>query len=581
MMHDLIRYFKKMLEREGQQILLNEHYLKDGRYIVVKKDDAGEWGNVTVFEIKTKKRIREISPQPSSQIYDYAFETDYYSYIMEANKAITPLNYEGVSGKGIGSNNYFTFFTKIKHLSGKNKTAMNMSVIEAYYNALKDETEETPSRNAEIDSIKTWVSDNIHQYVTENDSETMDIKFYFVADSISRIYEESKRYLAPRIFLSEKYMEMVDGETKGISFFNNSMGASKVTKFNKTRKTFLNTLSSEAEVWDHYLMNSYFCSKMREGKFMLYANDDEMIFISNGEVLPTNFNGAFVHLEFSKTEALIKNYVPVSTMPELRSPIRFENYVNVAPPENYDIVYRPLYKKEEILHRLNQYVYGGFLKYSMFCEPKDITNTQPYRNTILLSRDLIADWLYKNQPIQHVWKALDYSTQKAVEKSILEESRISTTTKLNTRIALKKYFLGDDVMKKSEQQLRVILKEKIDSEQTTSFADQEEFFYAAGQLISYLISKSSTKNKKHAMVNPFVKSKSVSEMKKAIRKIFTVVNHSINNSNPWFNNLYQMVLSWNGENGVDQDMLLLGYLATPVVYEEEPDKITETQEEEV
>jgi CRISPR-associated protein Csh1 len=55
----------------------------------------------------------------------------------------------------------------------------------------------------------------------------------------------------------------------------------------------------------------------------------------------------------------------------------------------------------------------------------------------------------------------------------------------------------------------------------------EEYAYASGQVIRFLISKSEAANKTHAMLEPFIQKTEILQFKKAIERTFDMYKHEI------------------------------------------------------
>ena len=124
-----------------------------------------------------------------------------------------------------------------------------------------------------------------------------------------------------------------------------------------------------------------------------------------------------------------------------------------------------------------------------------------------------------------------------------------------------------DVMK----EIRDTLRDKINSKEYRSIASDEEYFYAIGQLVRYYISLNKSAKKNHSLVNPFLNIKSDKLLKEKLVVLFKKYNYAIDERSLRFNNLYNLVMSYQGENEVKQDYMIAGYISNNLIYEKRED----------
>jgi CRISPR-associated protein Csh1 len=97
----------------------------------------------------------------------------------------------------------------------------------------------------------------------------------------------------------------------------------------------------------------------------------------------------------------------------------------------------------------------------------------------------------------------------------------------------------------------------------------EEFAFAAGQIIYFLLSKSEASNKSHALLEPFLQKSKASLLQDAISNTINTYKHAIGFGKSRFENLAKEVLAY--ETNVNmktlQRYLLAGYFADSVIYE--------------
>ena len=128
-----------------------------------------------------------------------------------------------------------------------------------------------------------------------------------------------------------------------------------------------------------------------------------------------------------------------------------------------------------------------------------------------------------------------------------------------------------DMLKEIKDSLRI----KINQKETTIIQNDEEYYFAIGQIASYLISLNKSANKSHSLLNPIINSKSEEKLVNEINKLFKKYNYAIKKDNKRFNNLYSMILGYKSSSKINDDLLIAGYLNSNLIYEKMEDKDNE------
>ena len=118
-------------------------------------------------------------------------------------------------------------------------------------------------------------------------------------------------------------------------------------------------------------------------------------------------------------------------------------------------------------------------------------------------------------------------------------------------------------------EIRRDLREKINFSETKYISSDEEYYFAVGQLINYLLSKSKGKNKPQSLVNPFINAKNNLFIKEKLLALYKKYNYDIEikSKAKRFNNLYTMILGYEPLSEVNQNMIIAGYLNSSLMYE--------------
>lgn len=97
----------------------------------------------------------------------------------------------------------------------------------------------------------------------------------------------------------------------------------------------------------------------------------------------------------------------------------------------------------------------------------------------------------------------------------------------------------------------------------------EEYYYAAGQLVAYFLSLNKATKKTHALFKPFLSIKKDEVLKKKIKVLFDKYGYAIEQGGRRFRNLYSIVINYNPHGECNQTYLIAGYITNNLVYEKE------------
>ena len=115
--------------------------------------------------------------------------------------------------------------------------------------------------------------------------------------------------------------------------------------------------------------------------------------------------------------------------------------------------------------------------------------------------------------------------------------------------------------------LKKNLRLKINNEVTGKFDSDDEYYFGVGQIVSYLLSKNKGKKKPHSLANPFINAKDNKVIKEKLRNFYKKYNYDIDMYGRRFKNLYAMILGYEADTKVNQDMIIAGYLNNNLIYE--------------
>ena len=163
-----------------------------------------------------------------------------------------------------------------------------------------------------------------------------------------------------------------------------------------------------------------------------------------------------------------------------------------------------------------------------------------------------------------------------IENSICNGYILRAKEQFNLRESIIKYFGGVENMGDILKNLSDKLREKISSNPRGEIDKDEEYYFAVGQLVSYLISKNKSNKKMHSLINPILNCSTDEKLKDELRKLFTKYNYDIWKKDKRFNNLYGMVIGYVPEkDGIIKDILIGGYLYSNLLYEKDKEEVKE------
>lgn len=113
-------------------------------------------------------------------------------------------------------------------------------------------------------------------------------------------------------------------------------------------------------------------------------------------------------------------------------------------------------------------------------------------------------------------------------------------------------------------ELKNIVNRKVGKKETDSIETDSEFYYIAGQCISFMCNRYVNINKslsKNLVSKQSMLSKNTQDLKKHLRMLFGKCNNMLYQENKKFNNAYAMLISYvPNDSKVDKDIIQLGYL---------------------
>lgn len=571
MLKDCLEVFKNKLD-DKDRLILDEYVLSDGTYVIVSpKEDRFEM--LEPINIKFDKKSKEVDR--SNNYYEKLCFYEYNSYYLESNKAI--------KDKNIFSNNYLTFFIKKESIyAGK----ITNDVIDSYFSILENPYLKYPKSKAKsheaykniekelgpidiekLEKHKKWIKENIYELAEKYKGKDY-LKIFFEADNEEYI-REGKRYFIPNIYNSSDYNKKIKDKILGLP--NNNMGMNSKKPFleNKTRSEKVPYLIDSDEVMLQKKFFDFLLNKANLGKVNIYLNDEEIIANENGKTLERGFNGIFLRIKKGKELEIQGSDIITNYRPKLMKMFNYKNILGDSIEEKSQEFYCEFNDRKDMEKVLDTVLFSKYLINNYFNEAKDISiKDDVLKSNLLMGRDAIFNWLYKGYK-NGIDKVLSKISINLIKGSIDKGNFKKAKDQFNLRWSFEEYFNGGINMADIVYEMQINLRNKINSNDIEKITSDDEFYFAIGQLVNYLLSLSKSKNKTQSLINPFINAKSNEIIKEKLRALYLKYNYVIEQKSKRFNNLYGMILSYNPSGKVNQDMILAGYLKSSLIYEKD------------
>lgn len=580
MLKECLEVFEYELKRagEGDKLVLDSYIPADGTYLIVDKNgNPGE-----PIEIKLDKKTRTVS-RTSPNLEKICFY-DYHSQLISMNK---PMD----TKKVIHSNNYLSFWVKKDSVvSGK----LTNDIIDNYYEVLKDpvgqkyknskeacriyelfEAEEGRADEVSIERNKTWIKKHIFS-LDNVDMEKKDyLKIFFEAED-SDFEREGRRYFLPNIYNSNDYNIVINDVVYGLPDNNLGMNAKKPFLSIKSRKYPASYLLDGNDVLFQKKFFDYLMNLVSTGRYHIYVDTErkKIIGCRSGEAPQEIESGCYLRIKKGKTEAEIWGYDNIAGYRQrLEKNFDFKNYVNAKHKlhKEYMDSYQRYDNRLQVGRLINEVFFSNWLAGNYTTDVGEISVTDgTIKQNILLSRDAIFAWVFKGNDVGFE-KILNKVSLELIKNALLNDNRERALWQLNLRLSFEEYFTkgGERSMGEIITELQANMKTKVLADTVIPLENDQEYYYAVGQLAAYLISLSKAKDKNHSLLNPFLNAKSDETIKRRLLQIYKKYNYNIPNGYKRVKNLLAMVEGYVPDGKINQEKIILGYASDSLIYAKE------------
>ncbi|WP_339066424.1 hypothetical protein [Fusobacterium animalis] len=575
MIDEALEVFKKIYDKEGEKLVVNKHIPKDGTYILVNIKSGKIIEKLNIFYDKKAKKI----DGELNQYYGYFRAFDYYSNLVDMNKPMDPK-------KTIHSNQIYSFFIK-KDSIRENK--LTKSIIEGYKKNLLNPEEKYNSKEAKelykniaeklpkiekdiVEDIFLWIEDNVNENLLENDNKKDYLKIFFVEEDLEKSLEvfknEHKRYIIPNIFNSNDYNKKIGETIYGLSNNNMGLNAKKAFLENKTRRVSTPYLVNTDEILLQYVFYNYLLPEVKQGNYYIYFLENEIIPRTYKEGCP---NGAKYLLNASYSKDVdIKNFNVISKNSSEEISINFKEILHQKKKDTDEIEYGNL-NKEKMMNNINKILFynsllGNFLLNDGDLDIKDIE----IKKLLMKYRNAFYKWFYLNDETE-VKKNIRKIYLDAVMVAIGNGHFFKASQQLDFGFCLEKYFYGKSELMEEIMNVKEVFLNHTLSEEDWEFSNDEEYFFAVGQILAYINYMRNSKAKSLNFIKQLTFVKNIDVLKEKIKKIVISYSHIFETKNKKINRTISNISLYQPKE-IRIDILLAGFTADIIFFKKREEK---------
>lgn len=575
MIDEALEVFKKIYDKEGEELVVSKHIPKDGTYILVNIKSGKIIEKLNIFYDKKSKKI----DGELNQYYGYFRAFDYYSNLVDMNKPMDPK-------KTIHSNQIYSFFIK-KDSIRENK--LTKSIIEGYKKNLLNPEEKYNSKEGKelykniaeklpkiekdiVEDIFLWIEDNVNENLLENDNKKDYLKIFFVEEDLDKSLElfknEHKRYLIPNIFNSNDYNKKIGETIYGLSNNNMGLNAKKAFLENKTRRVSTPYLVDTDEILLQYAFYNYLLPEVKQGNYFIYFLENEIIPRTYKEGCP---NGAKYLLNASYSKDVdIKNFNVISKNSSEEININFKEVLHQKKKDTDEIEYGNL-NREKMMNNINKILFynsllGNFLLNDGDLDIKDIE----VKKLLMKYRNSFYKWFYLNDEAE-VKKNIRKIYLDAVMVAIGNGHFFKASQQLDFGFCLEKYFYGKSELMEEIMNVKEVFLNHTLSEEDWEFSNDEEYFFAVGQILAYINYMRNSKAKSLNFIKQLTFVKNIDVLKEKIKKIIISYSHIFETKNKKINRTVSNISLYQPKE-IRVDILLAGFTADIIFFKKREEK---------
>lgn len=540
MKKELIEIFKKKLS-ETPNLVLDSYTLKSGIYIKLSEKYVQKF---IVKQEKSKNVLyKENGDEAIRNDENWFKKSDYLSIYLDSNKSVFDQKFHNA--------NFLTLFFKVENfnyiITNLNK---NFEVFRTFEKFNKKEDKiiienqkeyiNSKERQEKINKAEKLIKnylDEIKKFADEKIKNGQYVRIFI--DEADEIYEkESQIYTELKIFNANSYNKLINGKIYGLSNSNTGMNSKKPFLKHKSRKSILPSMISQKEALDE---KSFF-------DWLSYQNRNFIDNFDNAFLLKFNENG----------RAVISDFESIVFKEKSSFKIEIVDFID-AGLDLYEI------NNKNAKAKIDEVLYQKSLSDNNLFSNEIKINDKILKELIYQTRNSVIELLYKNNEADFYQMVNKYSSDfiKVALRSSKEYGELNAKKAINFILSLKDY-KGETVdLDTIKENLENALKSDITK------LDSNEYFFLAGQIAKYLMSKSKAANKTYALAEPYLKAKTTNKLKSVLKNEFERYKYEISIYAKRFNKAYLLIQNSDDMqiNNDFESLMLAGMMSQNLIYD--------------
>lgn len=271
-----------------------------------------------------------------------------------------------------------------------------------------------------------------------------------------------------------------------------------------------------------------------------------------------------------KGKTVIEDFAIVNRKRKIK-PIQIKNYLSLKNLEEQNI------EDKKILEaKIDEYYYNNKLRknyYNNDIKAKIGVFSDKQVDILMTTKQAMLDYFRKEVEVGFQ-SCIDDMTKRMILEKFIDKEYINIKEiayAQNFRLNLLNYYKieGKEEMGDRIKNLYETLKEKVNKNELATCQTDEEFYFAAGQVIYYLVSQSEAQNKTQGLITPFLELSTSIKLKQAIITMYKKYGYKIRLADSRAKNLIGMVTGYetNSKATDYQDLIISGICSKNMIFE--------------
>lgn len=277
----------------------------------------------------------------------------------------------------------------------------------------------------------------------------------------------------------------------------------------------------------------------------------------------------YLYKTTSNGTPIIQDFAIVNRRKKMK-PIKIKNYLNLDNMEEQNIE-----NIEKLEVKIDEHYYNNKLRknyYNDDIKAKEGVFSDRQVNILMITKQAMLDYFRKGIEIGFK-TCMDNMTKEMVLQKFINKEYINVKDiayAQNFRLNLLNYYeMGEKTnMGNRIKDLYDTIKEKIQGNELATCDTDEEFYFATGQVIYYLVDQSEAANKSHGLATPFLELSTTKKLKQAIETMYKKYGYKLMLRNSKVNNLIGMVMGYETQSKASdyQDLIISGICSKNIIY---------------